>query len=56
MRTYQQFRIRLAPDFDAWLDEQAKINHRSKNAEATVLMEEARKGREKKAANKEGKA
>lgn len=56
MRTDRQVRIRLPTDLDTWLEDQAKINRRSKNAEVTTLMEEARKGREKEAAGTASRA
>lgn len=56
MRTDRQVRVRLPSDLDAWLEEQAKVNRRSKNAEVTTLMEEARKGREKEAAGQASQA
>ena len=42
-RDYPQFRVRLPPNVDAWLEAQAKQNCRTKNGEFVFRLEKAMK-------------
>ena len=56
MRTYPQLRIRLPPDLDEWLEQQAQTNRRSKSSEVAYRLQEARKASEIPAAGQASQA
>lgn len=46
VRDYPQMKIRLSPDLKALIEESAKANNRTLNAEITARLEQALKGNE----------
>lgn len=41
-----QFKVRIPPKIDAWLERQARVNHRTKTAEVAFRLEQAMKANE----------